>query len=180
MLLRWFRPDHLYTTASRVTSSVASRGILLSPGRGYDRVCHVRKSPTGLSTSKGGATCLLLQAELSTKPWPCWLRLLSFWTEMEETWRSLYLYPLPTVAAINGSSPAWGPSARSPCAAKDRQFRKGRWADLDCDETFFRWASLNVLAVSGRSTLWTYIASYRAVYSQLRALSSTLWPAVRG
>eukprot|EP00439_Symbiodinium_sp_Y106_P058443 s3379_g8.t1 len=36
------------------------------------------------------------------------LKLLSFWTEMEETWRSLYLYPLPTVAAINGSSPAWG------------------------------------------------------------------------
>mmetsp|Transcript_66752 Transcript_66752/g.157193 ORF Transcript_66752/g.157193 Transcript_66752/m.157193 type:complete len:258 (+) Transcript_66752:70-843(+) len=34
--------------------------------------------------------------------------LVSFWTEMEETWRSLYMYPLPTVAAINGSSPAWG------------------------------------------------------------------------
>eukprot|EP00415_Alexandrium_ostenfeldii_P004934 UN4934 len=34
--------------------------------------------------------------------------LLDFWREVEETWRALYLYPLPTVAAVNGSSPAWG------------------------------------------------------------------------
>mmetsp|Transcript_9228 Transcript_9228/g.25825 ORF Transcript_9228/g.25825 Transcript_9228/m.25825 type:complete len:258 (+) Transcript_9228:53-826(+) len=34
--------------------------------------------------------------------------LLDFWGEVEETWRTLYMYPLPTVAAVNGSSPAWG------------------------------------------------------------------------
>lgn len=34
--------------------------------------------------------------------------LIAFWEEMEETWRTLYTYPLPTVAAVNGHSPAWG------------------------------------------------------------------------
>ncbi|CAE7571994.1 ECI1 [Symbiodinium sp. CCMP2592] len=90
-------------TMSRAPVNAFNKALLQTLRAALQDVQHEAKAVVLTSDLK----CFCGGLDLTTFTQPR-AELFSFWTEMEETWRSLYLYPLPTVAAINGSSPAWG------------------------------------------------------------------------
>ncbi|CAE7244362.1 ECI1, partial [Symbiodinium sp. KB8] len=90
-------------TMSRAPVNAFNKALLQTLRAALQDVQHEAKAVVLTSDLK----CFCGGLDLTTFTQPR-TELLSFWTEMEETWRSLYMYPLPTVAAINGSSPAWG------------------------------------------------------------------------
>ncbi|CAE7215316.1 Eci1 [Symbiodinium pilosum] len=90
-------------TMSRAPVNAFNKALLQTLRSSLQDVQHEAKAVVLTSNLK----CFCGGLDLTTFTQPR-SELISFWTEMEETWKSLYLYPLPTVAAINGSSPAWG------------------------------------------------------------------------